>query len=64
MCRRRLKIVFCINTKEIYEVIIDIPISLNLLFNFPKEAISQMNTISGDSRMKKVEGGTAGPRNK
>jgi len=34
----KAKIIFSINTKEIYEVIVGLPISLNLLFQFTKQA--------------------------
>jgi len=32
----KVKVLFSINTKEIYEMIVHIPISLKLLFNFSK----------------------------
>jgi len=38
--REKVKIIFSINTKEIYEMIVDLPIGLKLLLNFSKQASS------------------------
>jgi len=38
MSRKWLKTLFSINIKEVYEVIVDLLINLNLLFNFSKQA--------------------------
>jgi len=37
---QKVKILFSINTNEIYEMIVDLPTSLKLLFNFSKQASS------------------------
>jgi len=36
----KVKIIFSISTKEIYEMVVDLPISLKILLNFSKQASS------------------------
>jgi len=36
----KVKIIFSFHTKEIYEMIVDLPIGLKLLLNFSKQATS------------------------